>query len=154
MNLFYYLAQKTNMDRTFKSKVDWWYHLVMAMMAVACVSCILSQNIAATIATVAATMLMLHIFFNTYYVITGNGMLLLHCSIFPEKKIAIHEIEALESSMLPISSYALSLSRIIIWKEGCMWMLVSPVNRDEFVQLLKKVNPNIKLNKTQLTDEL
>ena len=47
--------------------------------------------------------------------------------------------------MIPISSYALSLDRLIIWSEGKPWMLISPVNRDEFVKLLLKMNPNIQL---------
>ena len=49
-------------------------------------------------------------FLNTYYRITEDDVLIAHCSIFPEKKIAIADIEALESTVMPVSSYALSLS--------------------------------------------
>ena len=71
----------------------------------------------------------LHVFFNTYYRITEDDVLIAHCSIFPEKKIAIADIEALESTVMPVSSYALSLDRLIIWSNGKPWMLISPTNR-------------------------
>ena len=87
----------------------------------------------------------LHVFFNTYYVITADGMLLLRCGFFPKKEIAIADIEALQPSILPVFSYSLSLDRIVIWKEGKMWMLISPQNEKEFVKLLKKINPDIEI---------
>lgn len=86
-------------------------------------------------------------FFTTYYVVTQEGMLLIRCGFFPKKQIAIADIEALQPSILPVSSYALSLDRIIIWKEGKMWMLVSPQNEQEFARLLKKFNPGIEIRK-------
>lgn len=87
----------------------------------------------------------LHVFFNTYYRITEDDMLIAHCSIFPEKKIAIADIEALESTVMPVSSYALSLDRLIIWSNGKPWMLISPTNRADFIKQLRKINPNIQL---------
>ncbi|MCD7914364.1 MAG: PH domain-containing protein [Tannerellaceae bacterium] len=59
------------------------------------------------------------------------------------------EIEALEPTIFPAFSYALSLDRIIIWKEGKMWMMVSPQNEREFVHLLKKINPEIEIKKNE-----
>ena len=64
---------------------------------------------------------------------------------FPKKEIAIADIEALQPSILPVFSYSLSLDRIVIWKEGKMWMLISPQNEKEFVKLLKKFNPDIEI---------
>ena len=72
-------------------------------------------------------------------------MLIAHCSIFPEKKIAIADIEVLESTVMPVSSYALSLDRLIIWSNGKPWMLISPTNRADFIKQLRKINPNIQL---------
>ena len=63
----------------------------------------------------------------------------------PEKKIAIADIEALESTVMPVSSYALSLDRLIIWSNGKPWMLISPTNRADFIKQLRKINPNIQL---------
>lgn len=135
------------MDRVFKSKVGWWYHLLIFMLAVFCVISVLNQNVVAIVGSLIASALALHIFFTTYYVVTQEGMLLIRCGFFPKKQIAIADIEALQPSILPVSSYALSLDRIIIWKEGKMWMLVSPQNEQEFARLLKKFNPGIEIRK-------
>ena len=65
------------------------------------------------------------------------------------KEIAIADIEALQPSILPVFSYSLSLDRIVIWKEGKMWMLISPQNEKEFVKLLKKFNPDIEIKRNE-----
>ena len=75
-------------------------------------------------------------------------MLIAHCSIFPEKRIAIEEIEAVEPTVMPVSSYALSLNRLIIWSKGRPWMLISPVNRKDFVKQLRQFNPTIQIKTT------
>ena len=133
------------MDRVFKSKIGWWYHLLIIVLAVLCVISVLHQNVAAIVTSLVASALTLHVFFNTYYVITADGMLLLRCGFFPKKEIAIADIEALESTVMPVSSYALSLDRLIIWSNGKPWMLISPTNRADFIKQLRKINPNIQL---------
>lgn len=133
------------MDRVFKSKIGWWYHLLLLMLAIVCVVSILHQNVAAIVTSLVVSALALHVFFNTYYVVTTGGMLLLRCSFFPKKEIRIADIEALQPTILPAFSYSLSLNRIIIWKEGKMWMMVSPQNEKEFVKLLKKFNTDIQI---------
>jgi len=137
------------MDRVFKSKVDWWYHLFLWLMIAACILAVLGQSTVAIIGTFLVTIGVIHTFFNTYYVITEKEHLILHCGIFPKKEIAISEIEALEPTIFPAFSYALSLNRIIIWKEGKMWMMISPENEKEFIRLLRKINPKIELKKNE-----
>lgn len=82
---------------------------------------------------------------STWYKITADGYLIAHCSIFPEKKISISEISAVEVTVMPVSSYALSLDRLIIYKGDTQWLLISPVNKQDFVKLLKKHNPDIRI---------
>ncbi len=137
------------MDRVFKSKIGWWYHLLIVILAVLCVASALQDNTLLIVASTVACAFALHVFFNTYYVVTADGRLVLHCSFFPEKEIAVGDIEALQPSILPAPSYALSLDRIIIWKEGKMWMLVSPQNEKEFVKLLKGFNPDIEIMRNE-----
>lgn len=133
------------MDREYKSKVGWWYHLLIVMVIAGCVRAFLSTNFWAMVLMVLVALGVLHVFFNTYYRITEDGMLIAHCSIFPEKKIAVADIETLESTVMPVSSYALSLDRLMIWSQGKVWMLISPSNMPDFIKQLKKINPNIKL---------
>lgn len=138
------------MDRDFRSKVDWWYHLVMGMAALGCIAAFLQAGVWPMIAMVAATTLIIHVFLNTWYRVTSDGFLVVHCSIFPEKKIAIAEIQALEPTMMPASSYALSLDRLIVWTEKGPWMLISPRNKKEFIQILREINPEISLKKEDI----
>ncbi|MCD7931360.1 MAG: PH domain-containing protein [Tannerellaceae bacterium] len=139
------------MDRTFKSKVGWWFHLLIWLLVAACVKVVLGQNIIMIAFVLLITVFVLHVFFNTYYIITADGRLIARCGIFPKKEIHISEIEALEPSIFPAFSYALSLNRIIVWKEEGMWMLISPENEKEFIKALKSFNPAIELrNNTTL----
>lgn len=137
------------MDRVFKSKIGWWYHLLVIVLAIVCVASVLHHNVVAIVSALVASTFVLHVFFNTYYVVTADGMLLVRCGFFPKKEIAITDIEALQPTILPVFSYSLSLDRIIIWKEGKMWMLISPQNEKEFVKLLKKFNPEIEIRKNE-----
>ena len=127
------------MEREYKSKVGWWYHLVIIMVVIGCVAAFLRTNISAIVGMMVAALGVLHVFFNTYYRITEDDMLI------AEKKIAIADIEVLESTVMPVSSYALSLDRLIIWSNGKPWMLISPTNRADFIKQLRKINPNIQL---------
>ena len=46
---------------------------------------------------------------------------------------------------MPVSSYALSLDRLILYKGDTQWLLISPVNKQEFVRVLRKYNPAIRI---------
>ena len=61
------------------------------------------------------------------------------------RKILGPEISAVEVTVMPVSSYALSLDRLIIYKGDTQWLLISPVNKQDFVKLLKKHNPDIRI---------
>ena len=138
----------TDMDRIFKSKVDWWFHGVVLLLCVSCVILIVrGAEIWAILVMFFCTYMSIHTLLNTWYKLTADGFLIVHCSFFPEKRIAVSEITAVESSFLPVSSYALSLDRIIIWKGNLQWLLISPVNKQEFVNVLRRMNPNIKIIK-------
>lgn len=135
------------MDREFRSKVDWWYHLIIWIAALGCIAAFLQAGIWPIIGMVLITVLIIHVFLNTWYRITADGLLIAHCSIFPEKKIAIADIQALEPTMLPASSYALSLDRLMIWTAQGPWMMISPRNRKEFIKILREINPEITIKK-------
>ena len=138
------------MDRAFKSKVSWWYHLLLLIMVASTISAFVTgQSPALMITLLLSTLLCIHILLSTWYRITANGILVAHCSIFPEKRIKIEEITAVESTVLPVSSYALSLDSLIIYRGKQQWLLVSPKEKKEFIRCLKKYNPDIKVKDSQ-----
>ncbi|RHJ94247.1 PH domain-containing protein [Parabacteroides bouchesdurhonensis] len=138
------------MDRVFKSKVGWWYHLIVLLTIIGCVFAFLGTKIVAMVVMLLCALLILHMLMNTWYKITEDGQLIAHCSIFPEKKIAISEITDVEASVMPVSSYALSLDRLIIYKNGRQWLLISPVNKSDFMKLLRKHNPDIRIKEPMI----
>lgn len=133
------------MDRVFKSKVGLLFHFAVILAVIGCVSSFLGTNVVLMISMLLVTMLLLHMLMNTWYKVTADGQLIVHCSIFPEKRIAISEISAVEVTAMPVSTYALSLDRLIIYKGEAQWMLISPENKKEFVKQLRKHNPDIQI---------
>jgi hypothetical protein len=134
------------MDRVYKSKVSWLYHFGLFIL-IGCLAAafIKGASVVTMIALLLGTLLMVNILLTTWYKITDKGELIAHCGIFPEKRILISEITYLEASVMPVSSYALSLDRIIIYKGDQVWLLVSPNNKKDFVAQLRKINPEIQI---------
>ena len=54
------------MEREYKSKVGWWYHLVIIMVVIGCVAAFLRTNISVIVGMMVAALGVLHVFFNTY----------------------------------------------------------------------------------------
>lgn len=133
------------MDREFKSEVGWWYHLVLFVMAVTTIRTFIGGETPLMIVLLLTTLLCIHMLLSTWYRVTADGWLIIHCSIFPEKKVAIADISGLEETTNMVSSYALSLNRLMVWVGGKPWMLISPVNKKEFIKQLCKINPDIKI---------
>jgi hypothetical protein len=134
------------MDRVYKSKVSWLYHFGLFIF-IGCLAAafIKGASVVTMIALLLGTLLMVNILLTTWYKITDSGELIAHCGIFPEKRIRISEITYLEASVMPVSSYALSLDRLIIYKGEQVWLLVSPNNKKDFVAQLRKINPEIQI---------
>lgn len=138
------------MDREFKSKVGWWYHLVLLVMVITTTLVFIKGgNPIAMVFLLLFTLLSIHMLVSTWYRVTADGWLIVHCSIFPEKKIAIADITGVESTTNLISSPALSLDRLEIWvgldTRKRLWNIISPNNKQEFVKVLKKINPEIEI---------
>lgn len=134
------------MNREFKSKVGWYYHLILLIMAGSTIlAFVTGKSPVAMIILLLSTLLCIHILLSTWYRITADGYLIAHCSIFPEKKVKIEEITAVETTVLPVSSYALSLDRLIIYRNDQQWLLISPTDKKEFLRCLRKFNPEIKV---------
>ncbi|HUJ15748.1 MAG TPA: PH domain-containing protein [Thermoanaerobaculia bacterium] len=79
-------------------------------------------------------------FRSTYYVIEGDTLLIR--SGIVRWRIAIREIRSVTPTRSAISSPALSLDRLRI-DYGRKRILISPANRDRFIEMLRSVNPRI-----------
>lgn len=120
--------------------------MILALLGLWCIkSFVTGAPIAVMVASLLILLECIHILLNTWYKVTADGILIVHCSFFPEKRIAVEEITAVEPSSIPVSSYALSMDRLIVWKGKQPWLLISPAGKQDFIKLLKKLNPEIEI---------
>ena len=85
------------------------------------------------------------IWFGTKYIIS-NSTLLIKIWIFTLRKIDIKKIKRIRKSRSIISSPANSLDRIMVTFNKYDEVLISPKNREEFLDSLKSVNPEIDIS--------
>ena len=67
------------MDRVFKSKVGWWYHLILLVMATSTVAAFVGGKSPVTmIVLLLFTLECIHMLLSTWYKITADGYLIAH----------------------------------------------------------------------------
>ncbi len=81
------------------------------------------------------------IWFGTRYYIS-DGILIIKCGPFSER-ILIKDIKSIKKTRNPLSSVALSIDRIEIRYGYSGMTLISPKDREQFIQLILKENKNI-----------
>lgn len=85
-----------------------------------------------------------HLFFNIRYTITSKEVLI-KAGFIKYKPIPIEEIKKIEKSSNLISSPAASFDRISIVYGNFDEILISPQNKSEFINQLKRMNPEIEV---------
>jgi len=93
-------------------------------------------------------LLIVFLFSGMRYIISG-GKLYFKMWFIPNGSVNISDIVSVVRSYNPLSSNAASLKRLRIDLEGSAvfpFLLISPNREQEFIELLKAVNPNIYVN--------
>ncbi len=129
------------MQRTFKSKVGWWYYAALAYLVVCLILAIWQKNGIAIVVMFIANMTLIQLMLKTEYVV-ADGVLYIKCWIMPVRKISVTKIKTIKETRNPLSSYALSLDRLKIEYEKT-FTVISPDNKQDFVNELRKYNPDI-----------
>ena len=80
---------------------------------------------------------------NTKYTIYSDGTLKVISGFIPFPKINLHDITAVVYTRNPISSPALSLNRLAIYKGNSLLIIISPQNREAFIEEMKKFNASL-----------
>ena len=93
------------------------------------------------------TAFILSIIFNTHYTVTSDGKLKVFCGIFPFPTIDISDITHYQYTNNPISSPAASLKRLALYHNGRTLVIISPENRDVFIEVLKQHNASLQEKK-------
>ncbi|MBM3448977.1 MAG: hypothetical protein FJX90_07730 [Bacteroidetes bacterium] len=80
---------------------------------------------------------------NTKYTIYSDGTLKVISGFTPFSKINLHDVTAVVYTRNPISSPALSLNRLAIYKGNSLLIIISPQNREAFIEEMKKFNASL-----------
>jgi hypothetical protein len=85
-----------------------------------------------------------HVFLTTYYEVSKN-ILRIKCGILIDKTINIDTIKEIKETRNPVASPAVSLDRIRIIYNNYQNILISPKEKGELIDVLKGINPGIKV---------
>ena len=99
----------------------------------------------------AAFMLLLlswitHLFLTTKYILEGDT-LYIQSGFLYKKKMNISEVQKIIESNNPLSSPAASLDRLEIRKTPWDYVLISPKQKEDFIQAMLDKNPSIEVKR-------
>ncbi|WP_284652901.1 PH domain-containing protein [Flavobacterium terrisoli] len=126
--------------QVYRSKIDWWLIIVIFIVfAYPMIEGILSKDYVMFSVSFGILTLVFLMFKSIKYKIEGENLHIWWT------KIDIKTIKKIYSTHNPLSSPALSLDRIAVVYNKYDEILISPKERQAFVQELLKINPNIEV---------
>ena len=124
--------------QTFNSKIDWWLIILFVIVfGYPILDGLLSKQYGLTFTMFGFLVLIGILFSKIKYVIDGQILKIWWI------KVEIKSIKRIYRTRNPLSSPALSLDRIAIVYNKYDEVLISPKNKQEFVEELLKINPDI-----------
>ncbi len=140
------------MNRIFYSKVDWWYYLGIALMGVLMIYGFWVTDFKYALIGMVSTWWLIQSLTHMKYTITADNKLIIEVGRpFPPKQIPLDAILEVRRprSMFCASSAALSHDTIeVVYRSfngGKNYICLSPLKREEMMQVLKKRNPQIEI---------
>ncbi len=94
------------------------------------------------------TVIFIFAFKGISYTVTDN-LLIVHASLMPDTKIEISSIRKIAETNNPLSSPAGSLDRIEIFYNKFDSVITSPVETEDFISRLQKINPDIEIKRME-----
>lgn len=129
----------------FDSKKDSWLGLLIWIpIGVGLIVSLVSEAWIVKVIMLATTGFVGWIWFGTKYYILEE-ILIVKCGPFSER-ILIKDIKSIKKTRNPLSSAALSIDRIEISHGYSGMTLISPKDRDQFIELILKKNSNIDIS--------
>ncbi|MGI6222959.1 MAG: PH domain-containing protein [Prevotella sp.] len=131
--------------REFETSVGWWYWAVIIILLV--ITLYLSYRNDNLVVSIIFWMLLGYVSMLpslVCYIVNGDTLTVVK-GIFLMTNIPISAIKSINATRNPISSPALSMHRLSIKYNKYDKILVSPKDRKGFIDALKAVNPDIKI---------
>lgn len=130
--------------KVFKSKIDWWFGLLLVYPIFMSVKSMLLGEWVGLLGLSIVIVLILFFSKTTRYIINDNQLIVKSTWVVYER-IDISKITKIEKTNSILSSPALSLDRIRIRYNKYDEVLISPKVKKEFIDELLKVNPTIEI---------
>lgn len=140
------LHKKEVMERTFRSKIDKWYHLLIWGVLALVFYFFWHRQIGWALTMLIAGTFLLESLLRTEYVFTGDGYLAVKCGFFPRYRIPLNMLEEIRYIRSNRPAYALSSDRLLLITAYGSRM-ISPANREEFIKEVRKYNPHIQVTR-------
>ena len=136
------------MNRTFQSKVGWWYWIVIGITSLCLFFCFWEHYLLFTILCATLVIFEIEMLIQTQYVITGDGWLKVETGRFvPNASVEVAEILRIRKvRSMAFWEPALSFERLEVFfkKHGKVHSIcLSPKNAEDFVRCLLRQNEAI-----------
>ncbi|HOI86801.1 MAG TPA: PH domain-containing protein [Lentimicrobium sp.] len=131
----------------FRSKRSAWYTLATLLTIVIFVVLLLQEPWFTGLLLLPLIAIMVSIYFRTHYRIHPVNGLTVTCGLLYKKTFDIQKLQSIRPTTNPLSSPALSVKRLELRFKNKETVMISPVNREEFIELLKSINPDIEVKK-------
>ena len=134
------------MKKTFKSKIDLLLLIpILAILLSVEIFMIVNFILIGIIAAAIPVIFIAYLWIATVYVVTDDHRLRVRSGFLFDREIYIKSIKKLKPAKGRIASPALSFDRLEIFYNRYGRVVVSPINKQGFINELKEVNPRIRV---------
>lgn len=134
------------MKKVYKSGISYWLFGILLLVFSTITVLLILDNAPwyALVLIIAVFIFVIQLFINTYYVI-DKELLKIKSGFLYNANIDIHSIRKIEESNSPLSSPAASFDRLEIIYNKYDTILISPKDKQLFIQDILKINPSIEI---------
>lgn len=126
-----------------KSAISWWLFGPILLLLIGSVFFQFRDEPQSVWITIGVLLFVGSFLLNTKYTIFSDGTLKVVSGFMPFPKVDLREVTAVVYTRNPISSPALSLRRLAIYKGNSLLIIISPENREAFINEMKKFNDSL-----------
>jgi hypothetical protein len=130
--------------KVYKSKIDWWLLIPFLILVCFGFSLVLNYDKMGWVIIVSTIAFVVFMYISTSYVVVDSKLIVKSMFIVHEA-IEISSIKKIYQTKNPLSSPALSIDRIALVYNKYDEILISPRKKAEFINELRKLNPNIEV---------
>ncbi|MEB0262725.1 MULTISPECIES: PH domain-containing protein [unclassified Mucilaginibacter] len=133
----------TTADKVYPTKKGFIIYIVIGLLLIMEVSYFFNGLYLSAVLLIALTGVIVFPLLNTRYTITADNTLKVKCGFFVNLTIPIEGIRKITSTKTILSAPALSFDRYEVFYNKFDSVVISPINKKEFIADLQNINPAI-----------